>query len=119
MHDHTPDHGPAPTAASQRAHIQARIRELSLKTLDVAEGILDRLQKRQAEPPALPLTVARRQMVTLLGVPSLCHRRRCRRTRMCHGEPAHCLNVCLHALPPELLARVLPVKAMRQRLRRQ
>jgi hypothetical protein len=107
---------PAP-AGSHRAHIQARMRELQFKMLDVADGILDSLQAKREAAPALPLVVARRQTVNLLGVPALCERGRCRRTKLCHGEPAHCLTVCLHVLPHELLARVLSVKAMRQRVR--
>lgn len=114
---------PAPTpahtsAAAQAVQIRARVRELQLKGLDVADAILDRLQPQQAEPPALPLTVARRQMVNLLGVPALCARGRCRRRKLCQGEPAHCLTPCLHVLPHELIARVLSTKAMRQRVRR-
>ncbi|HXD44522.1 MAG TPA: hypothetical protein VN655_05235 [Pseudolabrys sp.] len=98
--------------------IQARIRALSLKSLDIAEGILDSLQASQAQPPALPLAAARRQMIGLLGVPALCERRRCRRTRLCSGEPAHCLSVYLPVLPHELVARVLSMKAIRQKNRR-
>lgn len=109
---------PSPTPASQRAQVQARIRELQMKSLEVADGILDKLLEKSAEPPALPLAIARRQIVNLCGVPALCHHRRCRRTKACGGEPAHCLSVCLHALPHELLARVLSTKAMRQRIRR-
>ena len=112
-------HTPAPTR-SDRAQVQARIRELAFKSLDIADGILDKLKAEQAapEPPALPLTIARRQMVNLLGVPALCHHRRCRRSKLCTGVPSHCLTVHLHALPHELLARVLSTKAMRQRVRR-
>ena len=114
---------PAPTpahnsAAAQAAQIRARVRDLQLKALDIADGILDSLQAKRDTQPSLPLTVARRQMVNLLGVPSLCERGRCRRSKLCHGEPAHCLTVCLHALPHEMLARVLSVKAMRRRVRR-
>lgn len=109
---------PAPVpAGSHRAQFQARVRELQLKGIDVADGILDSLQAKREAAPSLPLTVARRQTVNLLGVPTLCHRGRCRRTKLCHGEPAHCLTVCLHVLPHEALARVLSVKAMRQRVR--
>jgi hypothetical protein len=57
-------------------------------------------------------------MANLLGVPALCHRARCRRTNTCDGEPAHCLSACIPALPHEVLARILSVKAMRQQLRR-
>jgi hypothetical protein len=57
-------------------------------------------------------------MVNLLGVPALCERGRCRRSKLCQGEPAHCLTGHLHALPHELLARVLSAKAMRQKLRK-
>ena len=85
---------PAP-AGSHRAHIQARMRELQFKMLDVADGILDSLQAKREAAPALPLAVARRQTVNLLGVPTLCERGRCRRTKLCHGEPAHCLTVSL------------------------
>ena len=110
---------PAPSpAAAHAAQVRARIRDLQLKSLDVADGILDSLQGKREEPPALPLMVARRQMVHLLGVPSLCERGRCRRTRLCHGEPSHCLTACLHVLPHGLLARILSTKAMRQRIRR-
>jgi len=104
--------------AGHHARLRARLRELQMKGLDVADGILDTLLTRHDEPPALPLTVARRQMVHLLDVPKLCERGRCRRTKLCQGEPSHCLTTCLHALPHELLARVLSTKAMRQRVRR-
>jgi hypothetical protein len=113
----TPAHTAAP-AAAQATQIRARIRDLQLKGLDVADGILDGLQAKREAAPALPLAVARRQTVNLLGVPALCEHGRCRRTKLCHGEPAHCLAVCLHVLPHEALARVLSVKAMRQRVRR-
>ena len=113
---------PAPTrthtaAAAQAAQIRARARDLQLKSLDVVEGVLDRLSAEQAQPPALPLAVARRQLVNACGVPKLCERGRCRRTKLCQGEPSHCLAACLPALPHELVARVLSVKAMRRRTR--
>jgi hypothetical protein len=114
---------PAPTsapdsAAAQSAQIRARVRDLQLKSLDVVEGILDTLTAGQAQPPALPLAAARRQMVNLFGVPALCERGRCRRRKLCQGEPSHCLAACLPALPHELVARVLSARAMRQRVRR-
>jgi hypothetical protein len=115
---------PAPTpahtsaAAAQAAQVRARVRELQLKSLDVVEGILDGLNAGRAKPPALPLAAARRQMVNACGVPRLCERGRCRRTKLCQGEPSHCLAACLPALPHELVARVLSAKAMRQRVRR-
>ena len=98
--------------------IQTRVRALAFKSLDIVDGILDRLKAEQAEPPALPVHMARRQIVNVCGVPKLCERGRCRRTKLCQGEPAHCLAACLPALPHELLARVLSTKAMKQRLRR-
>lgn len=111
---------PAHTAAdtSHRARVQARIRDLQLKSLDIAERILDGLRAEQPEPPALPLTIARRQMANLLGMPALCHRARCRRLKACDGEPTHCLNTCIPALPEGVLTRILSVKAMRKRMRR-
>jgi hypothetical protein len=109
---------PAHTADAQAAQVRARIRDLQLKGLDVADRILDSLQAEPAERAPLPLTVARRQMANMLGVPQLCHRARCRRTQTCDGEPAHCLGACLPALPHDVLARILSAKAMRQRLRR-
>jgi hypothetical protein len=118
------DDGRAPDLGREPAHtpaqVQARIRALAFKSLDIADGILERLKAEQGtpEPPALPLTIARRQTVNLLGVPTLCHHRRCKRAKVCTGEPSHCLTVNLHALPHELLARVLSTKAMRQRSRR-
>jgi hypothetical protein len=91
---------------------------LQLKGLDVADRILDSLQAGPPERAPLPLTLARRQMANLLGVPALCHRARCRRLKVCDGEPSHCLGACLPALPHEVLARILSIKAMRQRVRR-
>jgi len=109
---------PAHTADAQAAQVRARIRDLQLKGFAVADRILDSLQAEPAERAPLPLTVARRQMANMLGVPQLCHRARCRRTQTCDGEPAHCLGACLPALPHDVLARILSAKAMRQRLRR-
>lgn len=107
-----------PAHAPTQKDIQARIRSVSMMMLDLAERAIERVQQPADEVEALPLTVARRQMVNLFGVPALCHRGRCRRTKLCQGEPAHCLGTCLHALPHELVARVLSVKAMRQRRRK-
>ena len=115
-----PKRSPAPARPPMDPQFAARLRELQLKGLDVADGILEKLKGEQAPPapPPLPLNVERRQMVNLLGVPALCHHRRCRRSKLCTGEPAHCLSACLHALPHETLARVLSRKAMRQRVRK-
>ncbi len=112
----TPAHTPA--ADAQAAQVRARIRDLQLKGLAVADRILDSLRAEPPERAPLPLIVARRQMANILGVPALCHRARCRRLKACDGEPAHCLSACIPALPHEVLARILSVKAMRQRLRR-
>ena len=98
--------------------LHARVRAISVKMLDALERTVEQINPPPPERPALPLTVARRQMANLLGVPALCHRARCRRTNTCDGEPAHCLSVCIPALPHEVLARILSVKAMRQQLRR-
>jgi hypothetical protein len=89
-----------------------------LKSLDIADCILDSLQAKREAQPSLPLAAARRQMVNLFGVPALCERGRCRRRKLCQGEPSHCLAVCLPVLPHELVARVLSARAMRQRVRR-
>jgi hypothetical protein len=105
----------APTAHEH----QARVRALGAKLLDAAEHALDRIGNPQPAAAApLPLNVARRQMANILGLPPLCHRARCRRTKACGGEPAHCLGACIPALPHDLLARILSTKAMRRRMRR-
>jgi len=109
---------PAHTADAQAAQVRARIRDLQLKGLAVADRILDSLRAGPPERAPLPLTAARRQMANILGVPQLCHRARCRRLKACDGEPAHCLSACIPALPHEVLARILSVKAMRQQLQR-
>jgi hypothetical protein len=116
----TPARTPARARPTIDPALRARLREMQFKALDIADGILDKLKAGQTEPasPPLPLIVARRQMVNILGVPSLCERGRCRRSKLCTGEPAHCLTVHLHALPHEMLARVLSRKAMRQRVRK-
>ena len=113
-----PRRTPAPARPPMDPQVAARIRELAFKGLDIADGILEKLKGEQAPSalPALPLIVARRRTVNLLGVPALCHHRRCRRSKLCTGEPSHCLSACLHVLPHDVLARVLSVKAMRQRV---
>ena len=74
--------------------------------------------RRACAPPPLPLTIARRQMANILGLPPRCHRARCRRLKICGGEPVHCLGACLPALPDGVLVRILSVKAIRRRGRR-
>ena len=96
---------------------QARVRATSAKMLDAAEHVLDRINNPEPAAPR-PLNVARRQMANILGLPPLCHRARCRRLKICDGEPAHCLGTCIPALPQGVLTRILSVKAMRQRMRR-
>jgi hypothetical protein len=106
---------PAPTPQD----IQVRVRAISAKMLDAAEHMLDRINTPEPLAPVpLPLNVARRQMANILGLPPHCHRARCRWTKTCDGEPVHCLNICMPALPHGVLARILSIKAMRRRMRR-
>ena len=61
---------PAPTPHEH----QARVRALAARLLDTAELALDRMQQDKPPAAALPLTLARRQMANLLGLPRLCSR---------------------------------------------
>ena len=60
-----PKRSPAPARPPMDPQFAARLRELQLKGLDVADGILDKLKGEQAPPapPPLPLNDERRQMV--------------------------------------------------------
>jgi len=89
--------------ALRRAH-HAKAEALRGKVLDRLEGILDQLAPKPKD--ALPQEAARRYIAQATGVPSLCSRKACRRTRLCRGEPKHCLALALPFLPPSVIAQL-------------
>ena len=99
---------------------RARFEMLKGKLLDRIDAQLDAVAAHQQSlsngtiGDALPPSEARRRLAHIVGVPRLCSRKACRRTRSCRGEPKHCLAVALPVLPPEVVAEL----ALGQRGRR-
>lgn len=100
----------ARAVAPVSAPMAARIDTIMMKILDAMEGLADDLRSRRqaasetAHEDPLPLTQARRRLVHILRLPSVCARASCRHGGACRGEPLHCLGAALPLLPPDIVA---------------
>ena len=94
-------------ADDTRRHLAQRIREVQLGIIDACARLVDQLARKD-ETSALALADQRRQFANMLHASAVCHRRACRRTQSCQGEPSQCLAVLLPAIgfdrPADLLA---------------
>jgi len=84
-------------------------REAALDRIEtlLLERITALLTPPKPEPADdLPLTAARRRLAHQLGVPSVCGRVTCRRSRACRGEPKTCLAVALPLVWPETIRKL-------------
>jgi hypothetical protein len=91
---------------------RARFESLKVKFLDRVDTQLDAISVHQQNlnngtiGDALPPSEARRRLAHIVGTPSLCSHKACRRSHACRGEPKHCLAVALPLLPPEVVAKL-------------
>ena len=86
----------------ERRHIRQRVHAAQHKLIDACEHVLDRL--KPAPAAARSRQDERRQFANLLGLPKLCAKRACRRSRSCQSEPLDCLRIAFPLLAPDTLA---------------
>jgi hypothetical protein len=94
-----------------------RYERLESKLVHAAEMLADKIAG-QFDAPAdepMPVEVRRRAIANALQTWRKCPRRTCSQAQACRGQPAHCLDACMPALPPGALAGYIASSRRRRR----
>src|SRR4051794_12754910 len=96
----------------------ARLDRVQSKLLHAAELIADKYVEQYSAPAnePEPVEVRRRAIANGLQSGRRGPGRSCAHAQACRGEPAHCLDACLPALPPGTLAAYI-MESRRRRKR--
>ena len=99
---------PSPT----QTVFKARIERVQSKLVH-ADKLVEQHSQKAAEQA--PVEVRRRAMANALQIWRRCPQKTCRRTQACRGEPAHCLDACMPALPQGTLAAYIASSRRRRK----
>jgi hypothetical protein len=104
---------PSPT----QTIFNARIERVQSKLVHAAELIADKMVEQHSQKAAeqTPVEVRRRAMANALQIWRRCAQKTCRRTQACRGEPAHCLDACMPALPQGTLTAYIASSRRRRK----